>query len=384
MYVIRPLWALDGGEILKSIIECTREAPGHLDYRAYWREYMNRIRGKKALGFVMVLIICMLTFGACSVLGNQSESSSEVSEASQAPEVKKIYKIGVIQFDDNSEESALREAFMKRLDEWGYDETQISIEYKNADGKADKLKETCTKMVQEETDMIVAISNEAAKQAVEAVKGTEVKVVLAGVNNPADFGITNPGTPEGNITGTAYNISGTSVAELALTLDPSIKTMGILYNDEDSYSKARADEIKKLFEEKELAVSDGTIKTDTDSVTVAAGLAENTDALIVLGDNAAVRSMKVAVEAMGAKGKAVYAMYSLAISEGALAAVSVDLTEVGMETADMAVELLEGKAVKEVPVKSFTGYKSYINQTAAETFSVKIPDELKTELIYIK
>ena len=42
---------------------------------------------------------------------------------------------------------------------------------------------------------------------------------------------------------------------------------------------------------------------------------------------------------------------------------SVSSREIGLKAADMAVQLMNGKAISEVPVYTFANYQTYVNQT---------------------
>lgn len=71
------------------------------------------------------------------------------------------------------------------------------------------------------------------------------------------------------------------------------------------------------------------------------------------------------------------------VQDGALAAIGIDYTELGAKNADMAVELIEGKPVSEVPVFFFETYQTYLNQNTLDALGITFPEDiLKTANVF--
>ena len=61
----------------------------------------------------------------------------------------------------------------------------------------------------------------------------------------------------------------------------------------------------------------------------------------------------------------------------------IDYTELGAKNADMAVELIEGKPVSEVPVFFFETYQTYLNQNTLDALGITFPEDiLKTANVF--
>lgn len=209
-----------------------------------------------------VLTILSLALAVCLLAGcSNGVTSSVVSHLPSGTEPGKTeaqpYKIGLIQYMEHPSLDTIREAFMSRLEEWGYDETKVVIDYQNAGGENANVNTICQKFVGDKVDMIVAIATPAAQVAVSSTEGTDIKVLFAAVNDPQqDLGIKTPDKPEGNVTGTSDRIPVTSAIDLALKVDPDLKTFGMLYNSGESNSVNAAAEAKKYCEEKGIEVVD--------------------------------------------------------------------------------------------------------------------------------
>jgi len=75
----------------------------------------------------------------------------------QAQQAKKVPRIGILFGGSSSRYSVRVEAFRQRLKELGYIEGKnIAIEYRYADGKADRLLSLATELVLLKVDVIVA------------------------------------------------------------------------------------------------------------------------------------------------------------------------------------------------------------------------------------
>ena len=87
-----------------------------------------------------VLTILSLALAVCLLAGcSNGVTSSVVSHLPSGTEPGKTeaqpYKIGLIQYMEHPSLDTIREAFMSRLEEWGYDETKVVIDYQNAGGE---------------------------------------------------------------------------------------------------------------------------------------------------------------------------------------------------------------------------------------------------------
>lgn len=332
---------------------------------------------KKILCAVLSLALtaCMLagcSNGTTSSVVSKPSGSSQASKTSDAP-----YKIGLIQYVEHPSLDTIRESFMSRLEEWGYDETKVQIDYQNASGDTANVNTICQKFVGDKVDMIVAIATPAAQVAVSTTQDTDIKVLFAAVNNPADdLGIKTPEKPEGNVTGTSDRIPVNSTVDLALKVDPDLKAFGLLYNSGESNSVAAAEEAKKYCEEKGLEVVEGTVSNTSEIQQVATDLCTKVDAIFTSTDNSIASSIGVVTEATRKAKVPWYVGADSMVQDGALAAIGIDYTELGYKNADMAVQIIEGKSVAEVPVFFFETYSTYINQTTLDAVGVTFPEDV--------
>ncbi len=339
---------------------------------------------KKMLAVLFSSLLFITALTACgNGGGSSSAASSKAASSALSSGAGKTFKIGIVQYVEHPSLDTIRESFIARLEEWGYDETKITIDYQNGGADASNLNSICQKFVGDDVDMIVAIATPAAQIAVSAVQGTDIKVVFAAVNNPVeDLGIKNAEAPEGYVTGTSDRIPVSSTIDLALKVNPELATFGLLYNSGESNSVAAATAAKAYCESKGIAVVEGTVSNTSEIQQVATDLCTKVDAIFTSTDNSIAANMPVVVEATKAAKIPFYVGADSMVKDGALAAIGIDYSKLGAETADQAIEILEGKAISDVPVKFFETYDTYINQATLDNLGVVFPEDILSSAVF--
>jgi putative ABC transport system substrate-binding protein len=172
----------------------------------------SKIQNLKWSGIVAIVV----TFAMCG-------------DVAQAQQAKKVPRIGYLSPASVSPSSAWIEAFRQGLRELGYVEGQnIAIEYRWAEGKADRLPDLAAELVRLKVDVIVVVGPAAAA----AKKATKtIPIVTASAADPVASGLVDSlARPGGNITGLsimAPELSGKRL-ELLKEAVPGITRIAVL------------------------------------------------------------------------------------------------------------------------------------------------------------
>ncbi len=328
---------------------------------------------KKVLSALLGLAVTASALAGCANGDSPAPSPSPSPEVSRV--VEESYQIGLVQYQEQTTLNALREAFMSRLEEWGCDETQVEIAYQNAGGDPAKAQEICQGFVEDQVDMIVAISTPAAQAAVSAAEGTDVTVMFTGVANEAALGLDQ--SQEAKVTGVVSPTPVNSLVDLARQADSSLQTLGLLYDPSDPGAQAEAQRVKTYCEELGLAVVESTVSSQEEVAQAAAELCGQADAVFTPPDSTVAAAAGEAAQAAKTAGVPWYTGDSAMVQAGALASMSVTGREAGVKTADMAVQLIQGRDVAQVPVFTFSDGTTYVNQTTLEALtSLSFPAEV--------
>jgi putative ABC transport system substrate-binding protein len=159
--------------------------------------------------------------------------------AIEAQQTGKVYRIGVLEIVDAASNAANLGAFRQGLAELGYAEGQnFVIEYRSADGHAERLGNLATELVRLKVDVIVTRGTPAALAAKQATQ--TIPVVMASSGDPVVEGIVaSLARPGGNITGLhiiAPPELGGQRLQLLKEAVPGASRIGILWNPGDLYA----------------------------------------------------------------------------------------------------------------------------------------------------
>ena len=311
---------------------------------------------KKLLCALLCAGLWAAALGGCSNGEEPAPSPSPSPEVSQTEESS--YKIGLVQYQEHTALDNLREAFMSRLEEWGCDETQVEIDYQNAGGDAGKAEEICQGFVEQDVDMIVAISTPAAQAALEAARGSQAAVVFTGVSSGAALDLTGV-----TATGVVSPLPGEDLLALARQGNSSLATVGLLYNPEEPGAREEADRLKTLCTDQGLEVIESAVTSQEGAAEAATKLCAQVDAVFTPADNTIAPAAAQVAEAMRAAGKPWYVGSDAMVQAGALASIGVTGREMGVKAADMAVELIQGRPIDQVPQYTFESFSTFVNQT---------------------
>ena len=134
--------------------------------------------------FVWLLLICLLTSAKCT----------------HAQQAGKIPRLGYL-LALSPEQSSDLKAFRQGLAALGYIEGKnIIIEFRQAEGKVDRLPELAAQLVSLKVDIIVALNPPAALAAKNAT--TKIPIVMRSTDDPVTAGLVESlARPGGNVTG---------------------------------------------------------------------------------------------------------------------------------------------------------------------------------------
>ncbi len=142
----------------------------------------------------------------------------------------KVYRIGILETVPAAQEAANIDALLKGLRELGYVEGRnLTIEYRSADGNAERFPDLAADLVRLKVDLIVTRGTPAAIAARNATR--TIPVVMAAMGQPLAV-VTSLAHPGGNITGqTTFSKELTAKRiELLRQFVPGFSRVAFLHN----------------------------------------------------------------------------------------------------------------------------------------------------------
>lgn len=341
---------------------------------------------KRLLCLVMVMLLAVGALAGCAKK-EADDSAPESSSAAPTPEpqLSGPHQVGLVQYMDYASYDEARAAFMSRLEEWGYGDSRLQVDYQNAGGDQGKLEEICRKFAEDKKDVVVAVSAPAALAAAKACEGTDTKVVFMGVNNPhEDLGIDDPANPSGNVTGVADTITARPAMELALQVNGTIQTVGLLYDPACPYGTDYVEALRTHCSELGITLVEKQVSGKDQVEAAMKELCAQAEAVFSPMDSTVAAAGQEAAKAARDAGRPWYTASEDMVAMGAAASINIDYTDAGNKTADMAVQLVAGKSVQELAVYSYPQGRVSVNQELMNALGLRFPEEVLETANYIQ
>jgi ABC-type uncharacterized transport system substrate-binding protein len=300
----------------------------------------------------------------------------------QAQQPKKVPRIGYLASGDAATESTRSEAIRLALRELGYIEGQnIAIEYRYAEGKAERLPELAAELVRLKVDIIVAAGADNLVRAAKNATKT-IPIVMSGQGiDPVEAGLVGSlARPGGNVTGLT-NLTGElggkrlellkqavpKVARVAALYDPT--AMGSLRQlKEDLPVSARA--LGLTIQLWEVRDADGFEKVFT------ALSKERPDGLYVLGGTLMRANEKRIVDfALKSRLPSMYFTREF-VDAGGLISYGAERADSYRRVAYYVDRILKGAKPADLPVERPTKFELVINLKTAKQIGVTIPQKV--------
>lgn len=332
----------------------------------------------KKLFAILISVMMIFALAACSS-GNAPASDNSVSSGGEGPssaasgDARQV-TVGLIQLVEHPSLDEIRAAITARFEEKAAENgLDIAVNYQNAQNDTSTINTICQQFVASGVDVIIAIATPAAQGAAAAAENTGIPVVFSAVTDPVSAGLVeNMDAPEGSITGTSDAIPVEKIFSLAQELTPEVQSFGLIYNTSEDNSLSVIAEVKAYLDGNGLSYTEGAVTSAADIQTSARNLLGRCDAIFAPIDNTVASAMGVlADEAIQAK-KPVYVAADSMVADGGLATVGVNYINLGSQTADMALKILTGTPVSQVPVEVLRDNAVVVNPDTAAAIGVDV------------
>lgn len=285
------------------------------------------------------------------------------------------YKVGIIQFVDDASLNQIEaniEAELTKKSEEGEDNYIFEGNVYNGQADSTTLNQIATQLISDGVDVIIPIATPAAQIVQTATEDNQIPVVFSAVSDPVGAGLVESmDAPGANITGTSDALNTNAILDLMFVANPDIKSVGLLYSQSEDSSKQPIADAKAYLEEKGI---DYVEKTGTNNTEVAqaadALIAAGVDAVFTPTDNTVMTAELAIYEKFIEAGIPHYCGADSFALNGAFCGYGVDYAKLGVETADIVVEVLQGADPAATPVKTFDNGIATVNTETAEALGI--------------
>ncbi len=317
----------------------------------------------KALTAGIMLTLAMGLLGGCS---------SDKKEAGD----KKV-NVGIVQMVEHEALDAANKGFVDGMAAKGFKEGQnVVYDKQNAQADQSNLQNIAHRFVSNKVDLICAIATPAAQTVANVT--SDIPIVATAVTDyEAAKLVKSKEKPGTNVTGTTDMNPVEAQLELLLKLVPDAKTIGTIYCSSEVNSQLQVELLKKAAEAKGITVKEATVSTVNDIQQAAHSLAGDVQAIYVPTDNVLASAMPTLnVVTTEAKLPVICGEGGM-VRAGGLATLGIDYYRLGVQTGEMAADILNGKAKPaEMPIQAQKEFTVTINKKEAQKIGLTIPEDV--------
>ena len=252
------------------------------------------------------------------------------------------YKVAVVRQLDHASMNEIRDAITAELDAKAA-ELGVEIDYEDFNGNNDPstLSQIGAQIIADGYDAIIPIGTTAAQQMASVAEASETPVIYGTVSYPEVAGLTGISY----VTGTSDALNVELLLDMMLAQNPNVETVGLLYSTSEVNSAPAIETAKAYLDEKGIAYIDKTGNTTDEIVAAVNSMLDQVDAVFTPTDNVVQAAELAIAPTLIEAGIPHYAGADSFVRNGAFATCGVNYTDLGAQTADLAVEVLQSGTV---------------------------------------
>lgn len=323
---------------------------------------------KRIVAIVLSVLFVVAAFVGCSAKDNGQTNTNDETTTPK--------KVAILQFMPHSSLDNCTQGVKNALDAAG-------VEYDVQVGSSGSAQTDCDSYAQQMAsagyDAIVAVATPAALSAYSAVKnaGVDIPVIFCAVSDPVKAKLVESmEAPGNNVTGTADAFDIAGQVELIMTLQPNIKSLGVIYTTSEANSLSQLETLQAECDKAGIKLVAQGISEAAELASVSASLVTKVDAITNLTDNNVVDNMPVLLEQAETAGIPVYGSEIEQVKKGCLASASLDYVALGEKTGNMCIDVINGASAATYPAVTVTDSFLVINEDIAKKLNIEIPASL--------
>jgi ABC-type uncharacterized transport system substrate-binding protein len=298
--------------------------------------------------------------------------------AADAQQPAKPLTIGFLGANTPSTDGQWVAAFVQRLRERGWiDGHTVAIEYRWAEGRADRAAEIAAELVRLKVDIIVTYATVPALAAKQAT--AVIPIVFATLSDPVGTGlVANLARPGANATGLSNQISDTAGKKLEFLREivPGLRQLAILANVSNPAVVLEMSEVQVAARTSGLDVATSEIRRVEDIASAIDAVKGRADALYVCADPLVnTHRIRVNTLALAARLPTMHGLREY-VEAGGLMSYGPNVPDLFRRAADYVDKIVRGTKPGDIPVEQPTKFDFVINLTTAKALGIEVPATL--------
>ena len=297
--------------------------------------------------------------------------------AAEAQPTGKVYRIGILEAIPAAQNAANLGVLRKGMRNLGYVEGRnLIIEYRSADGRAERFPDLASELVRLKVDLIVTRGTPAARAAKNAT-GT-IPVVMATMGDPRAI-VASFARPGGNITGvTTFSTELTAKRiELLQELIPNLSRVALLHNMGNPAAPPEWEETKTAARSLGLQAELLDVRSQGDlGRAFELAVRQHVDALVIGIDGLTQMHQQTIVDLVAHNRLPAAHPARDFVEAGGLIAYGVNYPDLYFRFASFVDKIFKGAKPADLPVEQPTKFELVINLKTAKALGLTIPPSL--------
>jgi ABC-type uncharacterized transport system substrate-binding protein len=295
----------------------------------------------------------------------------------EAQQTRRVYRIGVL--SPGSPPPGPLEALRQGLRDLGYEDGRnVTIEWRFAGARTERLRDLAEELVRLKVDVIVAINTSASLAAKRATVTTPI--VIARVSDPVRTGlVASFARPGGNITGLSSFADELSGKRLALTKEvlPTLTRLAMLWDAGNPGIEVAVREMERAGPQFGVQLYNIAVKTGDDFRAAFEEATRQRVSAVFVFDDVLVATHKRQILDWATRNRLpVISMYAELAEVGGLMAYGPNIPDIYRRAATYVDKILKGAKPGDLPIDQPTKFDLVINVKTAKALGLTIPPSL--------
>lgn len=326
---------------------------------------------------LLVMLILSLLVGCQKNTENLSNKSEETTKTEES---QGKVKIGLVKFIDHVSLDAAKEGFLEELKDNGIDYELVDL---SANGDISLIPTLANQLQSENVDLIYAIATPSAQAVKNVIK--DKPIVFSAVTDPVGAGLVKSlEKPDANVTGVSDYIDPEIQVDDFLKLYPDTKTFGVIYSTSEQNSQVQVEELEKVLDKKGIKLEKVGVNNVNDIPQAIASISTKIDALFALTDNLVANAGPIVAADLLKENIPSLSAEEGQVKKGLLMSKGVNYEEQGKQAARLAIKIINGQEVKDLPVEYNEVNQQLVNEETAKALGVDLNSEVLKDAKLVK
>jgi putative tryptophan/tyrosine transport system substrate-binding protein len=283
--------------------------------------------------------------------------------------------VAITQIVEHPALDAVRNGVKDVLKENGWNEGEnLKWNYQSAQGNTATAAQIAKKFAGDQPDAIVAIATPSAQAVASSARASSI--IFSAVTDPVSAKLVEAWDKPGkNITGVSDLTPIDKHIGMVKEVLPKATRLGVIYNPGETNSVSLVKLIKEFAPKHGLEVVEAASPKSADVQTATRSLMGKVDAIYLPTDNTVISAMEGVVKIAEQAKIPLFAGDTDSVKRGAIAALGFNYYEVGRQTGNMLVRVLNGTSPSDIHVEGIDKTELFVNPEAAKRMGIELSAE---------